>query len=273
MEDLIIYLCEDTPDGIFTAIYDAWKSGIPEEGMSIQAERHHAMQLFAEYVYVQTDSDKAVKVAQAIENKIGGEAYDMVYHAALSCETDRMDAIYRFLKLGFRYGRRVISMHGDERVCQLFELNRSVRNEAHTFREFLRFHDTGKALVARMNPKNQVLPLIGWHFSERFPDENFVILDENHDMGVFHEKGRRWYLSFVDHGFIGEVFGQIQSGQYEHLWSRFFQTIAIAGRENDKCQKNMCPLRYRKYMVEFQKTPVSDLVGEIGSAIDRGRGA
>ena len=29
---MITYLCEDTPEGIFTAVYDAWAAKIPDDG-------------------------------------------------------------------------------------------------------------------------------------------------------------------------------------------------------------------------------------------------
>lgn len=252
MDNQIIYLCEDTPDGVFTAIYDAWAAHIAEERQPmLQVERNHAMQLFADYVYVQTNLDKAVKVARSVRNKIGQNAYDMIYHAALSYETDKIGVIYRFLKMGFRYGQAVTAMHGDDTVCRLFELKRSVGNEAHFFREFVRFHDTGKALISRINPKNQVLPIIAYHFTDRFPEENFVILDENHEMGLFHEKGVPWYLAPLNRDALNAIWDKRESGEYEQLWKSFFGTIAIKERENYKCQRNMCALRYRNYMVEF----------------------
>lgn len=251
MDNQVIYLCEDTPDGIFTAIYDAWAAHVPMERLQLQVERNHAMQLFADYVYVQTDFNKAVKVARSIENKIGQTAYDMVYSASLSYEMDKIEEIYRFLRMGFHYGKAVTAMHGDDTVCRLFELKRNVGNEAHYFREFVRFHDTGEMLISRINPKNQVLPLVAYHFSDRFPEENFVILDENHEMGLFHERGREWYLAPLDKDMLETIWDQRQPEEYEQLWKSFFKTIAIKERENYKCQRNMCALRYRDYMVEF----------------------
>lgn len=251
MDNQVIYLCEDTPDGVFTAIYDAWAAHIPMEKLTLQVERNHSMQLFADYVYVQTDLDKAVKVARSTLNKISQTAYDMIYHAAMSYEEDKVDVIYRFLKMGFRYGQSVTSMHGDDTVCRLFELKRSVGNEAHFFREFVRFHDTGATLISRINPKNQVLPIIAYHFSDRFPEENFIILDENHGMGLFHEQGKQWYLAPLDREMLDIIWNKRRPEEYEQLWKSFFKTIAIKERENYKCQRNMCALRYRDYMIEF----------------------
>lgn len=252
MENQIIYLCEDTPDGIFTAVYDAWAAHIPDDRLSIRQERYHEMQLFADYVYVQTDLEKAVKVARSVRAKIGQEAYDMIYKASLSYEKDKIDTIYRFLKLGFRYRSRVVEMHGNDTVCRLYELGRNVGNEAHSFREFVRFHESEEGiLISRIRPKNQVLPILAYHFSDRFPEEHFVILDEVHEMGLFHEKGWQWYLAPLEKTALDRIWAYRRISEYEELWKTFFRTIAIEERRNYKCQRNMCALRYRDYMVEF----------------------
>lgn len=254
MENQIIYLCEDTPDGIFTAIYDAWAAHIPSERLSLQIESQHEFQLFTDYVYVKTDLDKAVKVARSVRSKIGQEAYEMMYKASLSYEKDKIDAIYQFLKLGFQYGNQVVGMHAMDCVCRVFELRRNVWNENHLFEGFVRFHESEEGImIAKISPKNQVLPLLAYHFADRFPEENFVILDEKHDTGLFHEKGKQWFLAPLDKEMLERIWGQHLSAEYEQLWKTFFRTIAIEPRKNYKCQRNMCAIRYRDYMVEFQK--------------------
>ncbi len=248
----VVYLCEDTPDGIFTAIYDAWAARLPDDVLSICVERNYELELFAQCRYVQTDMEKAVKVARSVKTKISQEAYYMIYNAALSFERDKIDCIYHFLKMGFRYGAGVVQMHGEDVVCRIFELRRNVGNESHMFREILRFHDTEEGiLIAKIHPKNQVLSLIAEHFSDRFPEEHFVILDEVHEMGLFHEKGKQWYLAPLEREILEKIWQHRGSTEYESLWKTFFNTIAIEERRNYKCQRNMCALRYRDYMVEF----------------------
>lgn len=141
------YLCEDTPDGIFTAVYDAWAAKIPDDRLKLCVEDGYCYELFTDIVYVQTDLQKAVKVARSISRKISKEAYDMVYLATLSKEQDKIDVIYRFLKLGFHYGRTVVDMQADQTVCRLFDIQRGVVNEAHSFREFIRFHDSEQGIL------------------------------------------------------------------------------------------------------------------------------
>ena len=71
------YLCENTTDGIFTAIYDAWAAKIPNEQLKLCIEDGYCYELFTDIIYVQTDLLKAVKVARSIVNKISKEAYDL----------------------------------------------------------------------------------------------------------------------------------------------------------------------------------------------------
>ncbi len=248
----IVYLCEDTPDGIFTAIYDVWAAKLHPDTFSIRVERYYSMELFVKYRYVQTDIEKAVKVARSVSNRISPEVYDMIYKAALSYEEGKAEYIYNFLKLAFRHGSCVVGMYAEDVVCKMFELRRNVDNEWHSFREFIRFHDLPQGiLLAKIHPKNQVLSLIANHFADRFPDENFVVLDEVHDMGLFHEQRKQWYLAPLEKELLEEIWERQSCAEYESLWKTFFDSIAIKERKNYRCQRNLCSLRYRDYMIEF----------------------
>lgn len=176
-----------------------------------------------------------------------------MYYASLSNEEDKVDAIYHFLKQGFRYGARVLDMHGLVQVCRVYELYRSVSNENQKYRGFVRFAEIGrqgrKILLARIRPKNQLLPLLGQHFADRFGQENFAIIDDERAMGYFH--GETDFLSKVDMAQIDRLWQGQRDTSYEELFQTFFRSIAIKERENYVCQRTMCPIRYRDYMVEF----------------------
>lgn len=248
----IIFVSEDTVEGIFSMIYDAWSAHIEENMLDLRVDGEDNYELFAEYVYVDTDMEKAVKVARSVSRKISTLAFDYIYAAALSYEKDKAMAIYRFLKLGFAVGEKVTDMHVREEVCRVFELHRSIGNEAHLFKGFVRFVDMENGLlVARIKPKNQVLPVIAEHFADRFSGENFVIVDETHEMGIFHALGKQWFLSRVDQEAIEQLWGSERSDEYEKLWKAFFQSIEIKPRHNERCQKTLCSIRYRDYMTEF----------------------
>ena len=40
--------------------------------------------------------------------------------------------------------------------------------------------------------------------------------------------------------------------EYQTLWQKYFDHIAIKERKNSNCQRNFMPLRYRKHLTECQ---------------------
>ena len=125
-------------------------------------------------------------------------------------------------------------------------------NEAHLYREFARFSELENGvLLARIQSANFVLPLIADHFADRFPEENFAIIDDDREMGLFHERRKQWLLSPIDRRAMERIWASRGMDEYERLWKIFFHTIAIEPRRNERCQRTLCALHYRKYMPEF----------------------
>ena len=247
-----VYLCEDTPDGIFTAVYDAWAEGLPQNQVELRVEAEETFSLFCQYVPVQTDFEKARKVARSVSRKISREAYDMIYQASLWEKPEKADAVFRFLKLAFRTGGQVTRMYGEPLVWQIYQMQQNVAHEAHMFKEFLRFSpDKNGILIGKIKPKNQVLSMVAPHFADRFPEENWVIFDVGRNYGAFHKAGSGWGIAPVEKADFEQIWDSKPEDPYEDLWKTFFHTIAIEERKNPRCQRTMCALRYRDYMLEF----------------------
>ena len=92
-----IYMCEDSLEGILSAVHAAYMSRYGHEYPSIEAGDYVEPSLFAEMIPVETDVDKAMRVADAVIHKISGYAWHLVKYAAMSCYMDKADIIYRFL--------------------------------------------------------------------------------------------------------------------------------------------------------------------------------
>ena len=85
----------------------------------------------------------------------------MIYRCAMSEHPDKIDRIYRFLLLGFAYPDKITDMLQHPYVSAVFELSRSVMNEAHIFREIVRFQALPDGvLVAHIEPKSNILTLL-----------------------------------------------------------------------------------------------------------------
>ena len=143
----------------------------------------------------------------------------------------------------------------DPYVHRVFELARNVANEAHYHVEFLRFCELkGGVLLARIGPKNNIVTFITPHFADRLPLENFVIQDENRNIFAVHPAGKDWFLvTGQERMQIAEMPVSEGEEKYGELFCHFFHTIAIKERKNLGLQRNMLPIRYRKYMTEFIK--------------------
>lgn len=260
---MYIFLCDDNIDGIFTGVYDAWASKYGHRNVALITHTPDNYTLFDEYITVITDMEKSRKVADTLRQRLGEEVYAQICDAASAQEESgsgaakipKADAIYRTIVLGLslKEGWRVMGYLGEPYVNQVFRLSRATGNEAHHLLGFLRFQELENGvLFARIHPKNDVLPLLADHFSDRLPEENFMIYDETHKKAALHRKGSYFFLTGTER--LNEQMLQRFSPeelQYQKLWCGFFESIAIEARRNPKLQNQNIPKRFQRDAVEF----------------------
>lgn len=250
-------MCEDSLEGIFTGIYNAYLMKKPHEQLHICVGEEDNLRLFAVYEECPPDEKKAASVAETIIREFGEESYLAICQALASSKKDKGEAVYKTVVEGFRMKRRKALMDNlaNAYVHRVFELARFTGNEVHFHIEFLRFRELENGvLYAPIGPKNNIITFIMPHFADRLPLENFVIHDDVRGIFAVHPKGRDWFLTtgnpqtpIEEQGFsAGEQ-------EYSELFAHFFHTIAIKERNNYALQRGMLPLRYRKYMTEFTR--------------------
>ena len=255
-KNIRIYQCEDSVEGIFTAVYIAWASRYGHDFIKIEAVNSESvgnLELFSEYIPVKTDCVLADKVSESIRKKISNEAYQMVIRAALSDSPKKANSIYHFLVRGFAIGKKVVDYLSDSFVQDIFEMNRKVGNDTHFYIEFVRFSELYNGiLLAKIEPKSNVVELITPHFAERLAKENFMILDVKRKIATVHPSHSSWFLTSLSEDEMKRLMGMSETEtDYEVLWKAFFNSIAIKERESYERQRNHVALHYRKYMTEF----------------------
>lgn len=249
-------ICEDSIEGIFTGIYDAYALREGHEHIHIQVGEVDNYRLFANYMYIQPDPVKTDKVAGTLRRRLGEQAYLSICRAAASYnKEEKGDAIYRTVVDGITAGNgsRVMENLKNPYVAKTFELARYTANEAHYETEFIRFQELEQGILyAVIGPKNGVIPFIMPHFADRLSIENFMIHDENHGLFGVHPAKKEWYLVSEPDGFAKESLQCSQKEvKYRDLFTIFHKTIGIKERENKRLQRQMCPFRYQDYMMEF----------------------
>lgn len=253
-------ICEDSLEGIFTGIYEAYVLRRPHQELHLLVGEEDNLRLFAEYREIETDNTKAVKVARTVDREFGRENFMCICRALASNDRTKGEAIYKTVAAGLsmRDPRRVMSNLANEHVMKVFELARFSANEANRLIEFIRFRELANGILyARTGPPNNVLTFVMPHFADRLPLENFVIFDEGRGIYGLHPAGSDWYVVSGEPGQEPAALARGWSAdeiKYAGLFTAFFHTIAIEARNNPKLQRNMLPLRYREYMTEFQPT-------------------
>lgn len=251
-----IFTCGDSYEDAATCIYTAWEYALKVGHSNVRIEREPVSQLdmFSEYEHVEADSEKTARFTRSVQ-KISAVVYRNVFYALLSDQNEAVDAVYRYLILAFREGRKVEHMLIDPEVMRVMELSRRVSNEAHKFREMARFTSVDrKVYVCNIEPKSDVSLLVAEHFSDRMPSEHWVIVDDMRHTAVVHPADGDMYLKRL----TGEEFNVLSSAdnmtdEYTDMWRTFFDAIAIEQRENYRCQRTLFPLWIRKHATEFMR--------------------
>ena len=252
-----ILQCEDSIEGIFSAVYAAWelKYGHENTVIQIQGKEETNLELFTSYVLLQTDAQKAEKVLRTIRRNCSEQVYEQLFRAACSDAADKADAIYRYVQIALRMGKQVMNHLSEPSVVRIMELARSVGNAEHHYLGFLRFIEIpGKILLARYAPKPRLTELIMPHFADRFPMERFVIWDTVRNVAGIHIPGQKHIMLVLTEEQVAILEQYTEDNmEAEQMWKKFVESISIKERENLKLQKSNLPLHFRTYMPEFQK--------------------
>ena len=222
------------------------------------------MIFFCTYRDVTPDLQKSEKVSRTLKQRLGEEVYSILYQAVISDEKcvskrhpmDKADAVYKSIVLGLAIpdGSRLPDYLAEPYVHEVFSLARAAGNEAHHLLGFLRFEELKNGvLIATVHPKHNILLLLADHFSDRLPQENFMIHDEGRQLAVLHKKGSPCVLTDAS-DLNADMITDYSSMEleYQKLWKGFFESIAIDARKNPALQNQNLPKRFRKDIVEFQ---------------------
>ena len=255
MSEHIIMVCEDSNTGIFTGIYEAYERKLNHDTTILQIGEEDNLRLFAEYLRITPNEEKAAKVIRTLRRKFGEETLRIIFEALASTDRQKGHMVYQMVVFGLKgqYKGKLIDCFSYDPVVKVVALSTTVWHECHHFYGFLRFKELSNGvLFAKINPKTRVLDLLGEHFADRFPNENFMIYDEHYDHCLVHGAGKQWFV--ID----GELFRMEELAgfskdelQIQELFKHFCNKVAIKERENPALQQQMLPLRFRANMVEL----------------------
>lgn len=255
MNEKYVLVCEDSIEGIFTGVYEGWRYGDRGAQVELRVEPTAQPEFFSHYLDVDTDQGKAGKVMRTIWRQFGRASYEHLCYAACSTDEEKGTCIYYAIRKGLSYGRgnpAILEDLKDPYILKLSKLRQIVWHEMHRFLGFVRFQEIHKGILfAVICPDNAILPLIGPHFEDRLPREDWIIYDEARRDALLHPAGKPFYIMRGAGLDIDRVRGDGDRGEYAALWKVFCKNISVSERENLRVQRQNLPYKYRRYMPEF----------------------
>lgn len=249
--DGIAYIYDGTFEGLLCCVYESVYE--KERPITIAAEGAEQQLSLAGVKHIETDLERAARVAKSVPEKISPEASWLVSRGFLTCLPDKELVILDFLRKGYKYGKRVTDMLTDDTVHTLTKAVRRLGNESHLLTGFIRFAVYDGIMVSVIKPKNFVLPVIKNHFCGRYKQESFMIYDSAHGSALVY-KPYEGAIVPVNELALNEP--DEEELHYQQLWKKYYATIAIEGRYNPKCRMSHMPKRYWDYMTEFDSPAI-----------------
>lgn len=245
------YAYDGSFDGLMTCIFESYEK--KEDPIDIQSANDPQYLLFTPK-WIETEVNKANRVFSGIAKSISPEAQDLVRLGFLTCLEQKELLILRFLRLGFKHGASVMNMMADDTVHALQRGVRHLNNESHALTGFIRFSIYNNVLVAVIEPKNEVLPVLASHFCDRYSNESFMIYDKTHRRALVHQPqhsgGRQLDILEVEQFELPEA--DAEEIAYRRLWTQFYNTVAIKERMNLRARLSHMPKRYWSHLTELQ---------------------
>ncbi len=241
---MVAYRYDGTFAGFLTCIWDVLENGIepvaflrPNDPPTLWETREPA-----------TDREKAKRLYTALNKRVSPVFQKLIARGFLTCLPDKELALLELIRRGLREGNRVRLDLSDPVMARVNLALTKMWTEWDHLKGFVRFSDLDGFLVGEIEPKNRVLPLLASHFAQRYPCERLALYDRTHHEVFLSDRGQ-WKLLPAEDFRMGTAGDQERA--FRAMWRKYYQTIAIEGRINPKCQSTHLPKRYRHVMTEF----------------------
>ena len=254
---MTIYTFDGTMDGVLTAVFDAF--ALKEQPEQLLAEGD-PLPLFCDRLYqVNTDEEKAQRVWKGLEKRLTHEALKMISVSWLSEQRELNTPLFLYICKVFKQGD-ISRNFADQDVLAVTNIARRVLHEQLRMKQFIRFQKAKDGTyLAVVSPDHNVVPIIIYHFQDRFNDQPWLIYDAKRHYGFYYDGKATIRVTFEDESAVpfdlsnGKLDAELLSENdqlFQDLWRTYFKAICIKERMNPRKQLQDMPRRYWRYMTE-----------------------
>jgi len=237
------YLFDGSFDGLMTLVFETYRKKDEVEAVS----EYMGADSLLETCFIASDVAKASRIKGFMARSLGEDFVFMVKAAFLSRRESRFRAIVRTLHLSCGMGKAALDLL-DDSVLDFVACQREVQCEAHRFNGLIRLRQMQDgSMLGVFAPRNNVLPLILPHFTERFPEERLLLYDENRRLAGLSGEGKTEFFEAA--GIMPQETGDEE--ELQDLWRVFFDHLAIRERVNLRLQRQHLPKYTWKNLTEM----------------------
>jgi probable DNA metabolism protein len=188
--------------------------------------------------------------------ELSADAYYAALYAQMSCKPIKKE-ISAFIEKVSRAGNRdeadrAGKDRGDNDVSVVLKEASTVTHEIHRITGMLRFNpESDGVYTARCAPYNFILPALAEHFTLRFGETPWAIIDEKRGLCLRKTSGSEAVLVPYTPGLTAAVVEKGKTDSWEDLWRLYHKSINIESRKNPRLQRQLMPERYQKYLTEL----------------------
>ncbi|MEM9529025.1 MAG: TIGR03915 family putative DNA repair protein, partial [Bacteroidota bacterium] len=211
---------------------------------------------FEQSIHVATNEEWAHRVSTGVSKKCSPSTATLLQECFLSELPDISNLIYRFVRKAMGSPLDISDNYADATVLKLHQVRKKIGREVHRMHAFVRFQRTKDDIYyAVIEPDFNVLPLIGDHFEERYPAQQWLIYDSRRKYGIYYDLQKTTFITFAENAKLelrqlSEKVLAENEPEYQILWKSYFDSVNIPERRNMKLHLQHVPKRYWKYLSE-----------------------
>ncbi len=207
--------------------------------------------LFNDELSINTDRIFAAKVASGLETKLGKQFLSSIGQALFSEEDGIEIDLIQLIRRALKEGRNIMQQLANPLIHRVDRATQRTARERYRLLGLLRFTQlTDGSYLARIEPRYNVVPLLGSHFSRRLGGQRWLIVDLKRSVGIWGGNSQWELVENIE--IPTELPLSNNEQQIVDLWRGFYKSISNPDRHNPQLRQQFMPKMYWTYLTEMQ---------------------
>jgi probable DNA metabolism protein len=245
---------DGTFEGFLTCVFDiyAGRWTVASIGRTAPAQKG----LFDSVSNITTSDHKAERVLHGLSKKLSKRGLNNLYKSYHLRQPDTEMNLLEYIRLVLSSARSVEADLRQAPVLRMAQMTKQMNREIHRMHAFVRFQKTTDNIYAAgICPDFDVMPFIGDHFTQRYADQRWLIMDINRKYGLYYDGQATDFVTMDNADWLGkgsipwEVLADDELA-FQDLWRQYFKATCIVERKNLSLHLRHMPRRYWSLLTE-----------------------